>query len=269
MTFTDTHTHLYDEAYDEDRADVFTRAEEAGVSRMIAIGAGMESSRAALALAQGRPNIIATAGVHPHEARNFNEAQWREIRAMAERPEVRAIGEIGLDYHYDFSPREAQHECFQAQMSLAANLGLPVVIHMREAEEDVYEVLKSALSQHPPSEDGGKGRVGPVVMHCFLGGPEWAERWLDLGCYLGIGGAVTFKRSDDLREAVRHAPLDRLLLETDCPYMTPHPYRGKRNEPCHIPLIAQTIADLRGIAVEELAAVTTRNAVDVFGNWGV
>lgn len=268
MELTDTHTHLYDEAYDDDRAEVIARAEAAGIRRMVAIGAGMESSRAALALAETRADLIATVGVHPHEAAGFDEAQWESIRAMAQRPKVRAIGEIGLDYHYDFSPREAQQSCFQAHMSLAANLGLPVVIHMREAEEDVYSVLEGVMAAHGPAEDGGKGRMGPVVMHCFLGGPDWAERWLALGCLLGVGGAITFKKSDDLREAVRLAPLDRLLLETDCPYMTPHPYRGQRNEPCHTSLVAQAVADVKGISVEEIAAATTQTALKVFGDWG-
>lgn len=268
MQLTDTHTHLYDEAYDEDRAEVIARAEAAGVTRMIAIGAGMDSSRAALALAETRSDIIATVGVHPHEAGDFDEAQWERIREMARHPKVRAIGEIGLDYHYDFSPRAAQQSCFQSQMSLAAHLGLPVVIHMREAEEDVYSVLRGALAERVPAEDGGHGRVGPVVMHCFLGGPEWAERWLGLGCLLGIGGAITFKKADDLREAVRLAPLDRLLLETDCPYMTPHPHRGKRNEPAHVSLVAETLAGLKGLTVEALAAAATENAVRVFGDWG-
>jgi len=266
MPFTDTHTHLYDDAYDADRAEVIARARAAGVSRMVAIGAGLDSSRAALALARERPDIVATVGVHPHEAKDFNEAQWEELRAMADDPRVRAIGEIGLDYHYDFSPRAAQHACFQAQMSLAANTGLPVVIHMREAEEDVYAVLRSALSEHPPAEDGGHGAPGPILMHCFLGGPEWAEKWLALGCMLGVGGAVTFKKSDALREAVRLAPLDRLLLETDCPYMTPHPYRGKRNEPAHIPHIAEAVAQAKGLTVEEVATATTENALRIFGH---
>jgi TatD DNase family protein len=138
---------------------------------------------------------------------------------------------------------------------------------MREAEEDVYAALKAARAENGPAEDGGHGATGPVIMHCFLGGPEWAEKWLALDCLLGIGGAVTFKKSDALREAVRLAPLDRLLLETDCPYMTPHPYRGKRNEPSYIPLVARGIADAKGISIEEVAAATTENALRVFGAW--
>jgi TatD DNase family protein len=267
MQLTDTHTHLYGEEYDEDRAETVDRAEAAGVTRLVAIGAGLDSSEAAVALAESRPNVIAAVGVHPHEARDFDEPQWEKIRSLALRPDVRAIGEIGLDYHYDFSPREAQRACFQAQLSLAAHAGLPVVIHMREAEEEVYEVLKAAVAAHPPSEDGGTGAVAGIIMHCFLGGPEWAEKWLGLGCLLGIGGAVTFKKSNELREAIRTAPLDRLVLETDCPYMTPHPYRGKRNEPSYIPLVAQAVADAKGLTVEEVAAATTANALAFFGMW--
>jgi TatD DNase family protein len=267
MQLTDTHTHLYGEEYDADRAEVVARAETAGVTRLVAIGAGLASSEVAVALAETLPNMIAAVGVHPHEARDFDESQWQRIRALAERPAVRAIGEIGLDYHYDFSPREAQRACFQAQLSLAAHAGLPVVIHMREAEDDVYDVLKAAVAPHPPSEDGGAGAIRGVVMHCFLGGPGWAEKWLALGCLLGIGGAATFKKSNELREAIRITPLNRLLLETDCPYMTPHPYRGKRNEPAYIPLVAQAVADAKGITVEEVAAATTANALGIFGGW--
>lgn len=263
----DTHTHIYGPEYDEDREEALERAKEAGVARLIAIGAGLESSRAALQLAIAHPNVIATVGVHPHEAKDFDEGQWAEIRAMADHPKVRAIGEIGLDYHYDFSPKGAQVFTFQSQMSLASGKEMPVVIHMREAEDEVYAALKSALSDNGPGERGSAGRVGPIVMHCFLGGPAEAERWLGLGCTLGIGGAVTFKKMDALREAVRLAPLDRILLETDCPYMTPHPHRGKRNESSYIPLVARTVAEVKGLSLEEVAAATTANADRIFGTW--
>lgn len=256
MQLIDTHTHIYGHEYEEDRDAAMARAREAGVTRMAAIGAGLESSRAALELARAHPSVIATVGVHPHEARGFDEAQSAELRALAADPNVRAIGEIGLDYHYDFSLRAAQAAAFEAQLALAAEMGRPVVIHMREAEDDVHHILKSAPAG-----------IGAIVMHCFLGGPQEAARWLDLGFLLGIGGAVTFKKMEALRETARFAPLDRILLETDCPYMTPHPHRGRRNEPAYVALVAQAVAEARGQTVEEIAAATTGNALEFYGPW--
>lgn len=263
----DTHAHIQTAEFDEDREEVIQRSVGAGVGRIIAIGADMPSSRAAVELAEVHAGIIATIGVHPHDAKSFTDADWAELKALAANPRVRAIGEVGLDYHYDFSPRLAQQTCFQSQVSLAAYFGMPIVIHMREAEDHVYEVLKAALVENGPSEDGGKGRIGPVVMHCFLGDPTWSRKWLDLGCYLGIGGAVTFKKMGTLRDAVRFIPMDRLLLETDCPYMTPHPHRGQRNEPAYVALVADTVAQVKGLSLDEVADATTANARAVFGEW--
>ncbi|HEY3269552.1 MAG TPA: TatD family hydrolase [Armatimonadota bacterium] len=267
METVDTHAHIQGEDFNDDRPEALARAAEAGVRRIVAIGADMPTSEAAVILADAEEGVIATVGVHPHDAKTFNEAQWERLKALAARPKVRAIGEIGLDYHYDFSPRPAQQTCFQGQIALAAHLGLPAVIHMREAEDDVYHVLKGAMAANGPAEDGGRGRIGPVIMHCFLGGPAEAERWLALGCYLGIGGAVTFKKMDALREAVKAIPLDRLLLETDCPYMTPAPHRGQRNEPAYIPLVCAAVAKAKGLSEAEVAAATTLNAEAVFGRW--
>jgi TatD DNase family protein len=263
----DTHAHIQGAEYDEDREEALARAAEAGVTRVIAIGADMPTSHAALALAETNHGIVATIGVHPHDSRTFTPEHWAELKAMAASPRVRAIGEIGLDYHYDFSPRPAQQACFQSQMSLASYFGLPVVIHMREAEDDVHAVLKAALANNGPAEDGGKGCIGPIVMHCFLGDTEGARKWLDMGCYLGIGGAATFKKMDTLREAVRFIPLDRLLLETDCPYMTPMPHRGKRNEPAYTAIVARAVAEVKGLPLEAVAEATTANAESVFGEW--
>lgn len=234
---------------------------------MVAIGAGMASSRAAVRLAERHRSVVATVGVHPHEAKEMNEDAWNELAGLIDHPRVRAIGEIGLDYHYDFSPRSDQVAAFQSQMSLASGTGMPVVIHMREAEDEVYAVVKSTLANNGPGERGSAGRVGPILMHCFLGGPEEAERWLGLGCVLGIGGAVTFKKLDALREAVRLAPLDRIVLETDCPYMAPIPHRGRRNEPAHVSLVAARVAEVKGLTVEEVAAATTATAERIFGVW--
>jgi TatD DNase family protein len=263
----DTHAHIQAAEYDDDRDQVLQRSIEAGVERIIAIGADMPSSRAAVSLAERWPGIVATIGVHPHDAKSFTDADLNELKTLAARPRVRAIGEIGLDYHYDFSPRAVQKTCFESQASLAATCGLPVVVHTREAEDDVYAVLKAALADNGPAEGGGKGRVGPVLMHCFLGDITWARKWLDLGCYLGIGGAVTFKKMEALREAVSFIPMDRLLLETDCPYMTPHPHRGQRNEPAFTALVADAVAGAKGLPIEAVAEATSANAYAVFGEW--
>ena len=263
----DTHTHIQTAEYDDDRDEAIQRSLEAGVGRIVAIGADMPSSRAAVALAERQPAIVAAIGVHPHDAKSFTDADWDELKALAANSRVRAIGEIGLDYHYDFSPRATQQTCFQSQVSLAAFFGLPVVVHMREAEDHVYAVLKAARADNGQSEDGGKGRIGAVVIHCFLGDTAWAAKWLDLGCYLGVGGAVTFKKMEALREAVRFIPMDRLILETDCPYMTPHPHRGKRNEPAYTALVADAVAQLKGLTPDALAEATTANARTVFGEW--
>jgi TatD DNase family protein len=265
--FIDTHAHIQGAEYDEDRDEVVLRATASSVERIVAIGADMASSRAAVEIAGTHPGIVATVGVHPHDAKTFGDAEWDELRQLAGNPRVRAIGEIGLDYHYDLSPRIDQQRCFQSQVSLAAYFGLPVVVHSREAEEHVHSVLKASLDDNGPSEDGGRGRIGAIVMHCFLGDSEWARKWLDLGCYLGIGGAVTFKKMDALRDAVRTIPMDRLLLETDCPYMTPHPHRGQRNEPAYTALVAKTVAEVKGISLEAVADATTANARTIFGEW--
>jgi TatD DNase family protein len=267
MELIDTHAHLQADAFDGDRAETLERARQAGVTRVVAIGADLASSKAALALADGNPSIIATVGVHPHDARNFTQDQWDELVEMVGDDRARAIGEIGLDYHYDFSPREAQQFAFQSQLSLAATFGLPVVVHEREAFDDMLATLKVAFREGPPSEDGGVGHIGHVVMHCFLGDTEQARVWLDLGCHIGIGGAVTFKKMEALREAAAFIPLDRLLLETDCPYMAPHPHRGQRNEPAHTALVAQTVAEMKGLKLDDVARATTDNAFRVFGAW--
>ena len=243
----DSHTHLDDERFDPDREETIARAIAAGVTRMVAVGTGHgpPDLEAGVRLAAKHDFIYATVGVHPHDASKAGEETFARLRELAAHPKVIAIGEIGLDYHYDFSPRPTQKAVFERQLALAAECGQPIAIHTREAWQDTLEMLK--------------GRGLPGVVHCFSGGEDQAREALDLGLYLGIGGVLTFSKADDLRCAARFAPEDRLLLETDCPYLAPVPHRGKRNEPAFVAQVAQRLALERGRPVEEIAEATSRN----------
>jgi TatD DNase family protein len=245
----DTHVHLTDPKMVEDQADVLVRAREAGVGTMVSIGATVEEAERSIALAHAEPGVFATAGLHPHEARVWSADIEARVRAFAEDPKVVAIGETGLDYHYDFSPRDAQMIAFRAQVALAKECDLPVVIHCREAVDDVLDVLES--------EGGGNLRG---VFHCFSENLDAARRVFELGFFIGLGGVVTFKNSEPLRDVIREVGLDRAVLETDAPHLAPVPRRGKRNEPSFVPHVAASLAGTLQISVEEVAAITTRNA---------
>ncbi len=234
---------------------VWFRAQQAGVQRALVVGYDLPSSERAVNLAENKPALFACVGVHPHDAHSATNETLAQIESLAKHPKVMAIGEIGLDFYRDLSPRSAQYEAFRAQMQLAQTLNLPVVIHCREA----YDEVLSILSEFPKV----KG-----VLHCFSGTAEHAERGLALGYYLGIGGVVTFKSAESLRQIVRTMPQDRLLLETDAPYLAPHPYRGKRNEPAYIPLIARQVAELWGISLDALSKLTESNAEALFPKVG-
>ena len=213
----DTHTHLDDRRFDRDREGVVARAQEAGVHTFITIGCDLATSRAAVALADHYPFVYATVGVHPHEVRHVKDAWFTELRDLARHPKVLAYGEIGLDYHYDHSPRDIQRARFREQVRLARELTLPIVIHTREAQEDTIGILKEERA----SELGG-------VFHCFSGDAWLAKDALDLGFYVSFSGVITFHNATMLREIAVTVPMDRLLIETDCPYLTPVPHRGKR-----------------------------------------
>jgi len=230
---------------------VLDRAREAGLVAIVDIGTDLPSSRAAIELAQQQHVVYATVGVHPHEAQHVTSETWAELRALARHPKVVALGEIGLDYHYDFSPRPIQRRVFADQLALASDLGLPVVIHSREAHADVLAAL----------EDWD----GTGVLHAYAAGPDSLDRVVDMGFYVGISGPVTFKNADRLRQAVALAPLDRLLVETDCPYLTPAPHRGKRNEPAYVRHVVQAVARVRDLPLEAVAQATTENACRFFG----
>ena len=254
MRLIDTHCHLYHQDYDPDRDDVIARAYAAGVEQLVVIGYDLPSSEAAVALAAGSEHIYATVGVHPHEAEAYSEELQERIGALAHAPRVVAIGEIGFDFYRDLSPRDAQERAFRAQIQLALALRLPIVVHTRESVAETLEVL----ADYAPA--GLRG-----VMHCWSGTQEQADRALELGFVLGIGGVVTFKNGRSLQEIVARVPLECLVLETDCPYLAPTPHRGRRNEPGYVPLIAQGVAELRGLTMPEVAAATTATAERLFG----
>jgi TatD DNase family protein len=244
----DSHCHLDDKQFDPDRDEVIARAREAGVERMMAIGTGdgPPDLEAALRLARRHDFIYATVGVHPHDAAKATPETFAAMEALAAETKVLAIGEIGLDYHHDFSPRDVQREVFIRQLKLAGRAGKPIVIHTREAWHDTLLVLREHWS-------------GDGIIHCFSGGPEEARQALDLGFYLSFGGVLTFPKADALRDAARLAPEDRLLVETDAPYLAPVPKRGKRNEPAFMVETARRLAEVRGVAPERIAEVTTEN----------
>jgi TatD DNase family protein len=242
VRLVDSHVHLDDSKFDPDREAVIERALAAGVERMMAIGTGHLET--AILQAERYPFIVATIGVHPHDASKATPETFARLRELATHPKVVAFGEIGLDYHYDFSPRDVQRAVFQKQLEIAAEAGKPIVIHSREAWADTMELLAS-------------GHHG--IIHCFTGDPQQAREALALGFHLAFGGVLTFPSAEAVREAARITPDDRLLLETDCPYLAPLPHRGKRNEPAFVVEVARRLAAVRGSTLEEIAGHTTRN----------
>jgi len=256
----DSHCHLADETYADDLPDVVGRARDAGLERvMVILEAGNDKEAAQGArVEQLWPETRFAIGVHPHQAHQF--AADPELAASLVRtqltatPAARAIGEIGLDYHYDFSPREVQHAVFRAQVRVARETGLPVVIHTREADDDTVAILREV----------GEGKIGGVL-HCFTGTPALARAGLDLGFYISLAGIITFPKAGELRETIQTVPVDRLLTETDSPFLAPVPYRGKRNEPAHVVRVVETLAGLHQLAVADMARRTTRNFHALFG----
>jgi TatD DNase family protein len=246
----DTHCHLADAAYTPDRAEVLERAWAAGVSRVVVIGESRSSADGALTLAAAEPRLVATAGVHPHDAHQWSPESEAWLRELLRDPRVVAVGETGLDFHYDHSPRSLQHRAFEAQVALAAEVGKPVVVHAREADEDTATILGA----HPEVT---------AVLHSFSSGMGLLRAGLVLRHYVSFSGMVTFKNWK-LDDAILETPLDRLLLETDGPYLAPVPHRGKRNEPGFVRQVAERVAVVRGMALDELIAVTGDNARRAF-----
>lgn len=250
----DTHAHLNDSKFADDIDDAIARAIDAGVERIIVPGYDLDSSRAAVDLAARYESVYATVGVHPHDAKSYDSQTEQAILELSRGLKVLAIGEIGLDFHYDFSPRPQQMEAFEAQIDLAWRLGLPIVVHSRESNPEVLQVLK-----------GRSANIVGGVFHCFSGDADFAREVLDLGFYIGVDGPVTHKASEKLRGVVGMCPMDRLLVETDCPYLTPVPHRGKRNEPAYVRYVAEEVARVKGVTLEELAEATSANARSLFG----
>ncbi len=247
----DSHCHLDNVQFAGDREAALQRASEAGVEWMMAIGTGdgPPDLEAGLRLAEQHPQFVATGGVHPHDAAKAGPDTYKKLREMLRHPKIVAVGEIGLDYHYDFAPPAVQKVAFVEQMRIAAEAGKPIVIHTREAWHDTFAML----------EEHWAPTGLPGILHCFTGGVAEAERVLRLGFYLAFGGVVTYPKSVEVQEAAKAAPLDRMLLETDAPYLAPAPMRGKRNEPAFVAHTARKIAELRGISYEEVAAATSAN----------
>ncbi|HEU4596433.1 MAG TPA: TatD family hydrolase [Pyrinomonadaceae bacterium] len=257
--FVDSHAHIDGEEFDADRDEVLARARAAGVRALLNVGTGDPHGgnfERAVAVAEKYEGIYAAVGVHPHDAKLFDEAAERLLRRLLESGgRVVALGEIGLDFHYDHSPRDVQREVFRRQLRLARELRKPVVIHSREADEETVEILREEWS------GAGLG----CVMHCFGGSVRMAERVVEMGFYVSFAGNVTFKKAEALRDAARVVPLGRLLVETDCPFLSPVPFRGRRNEPAHVVETARFLAELRGVSHEELGRATSENFFRLFG----
>ncbi len=248
----DTHAHLQWASFDRDREKVIDRAGKVNVKHIVNIGFDLDGSRKAIELAEKHRGLYATVGIHPHNASQLNEAVLERLAKLSENPKVVAIGETGLDYHRNLSPRDAQKKAFEAQLFLAEKLGLPVAIHDREAHADILKMLSKF-----------KGKI-KGVMHCFSGSREMAEQCVKFGFYISFAGPVTFPNSHRLQKMAKETDLDKILLETDSPWLAPQNMRGKRNEPAYLPFIAEKIANLRGISLDALAEATTENAKEIF-----
>lgn len=251
--FSDSHAHLTDERFAPDRDAVLRRAREAGLCAIVTVVARLGDGDASADLAAAHPDLHFAAGVHPHEAKHWSPAVAADLRRLAGRPKFAALGEIGLDYHYNQSPPREQRAAFREQILLARDLGVPIVVHTREAWDDTFALL----------QDENAAAVGGVF-HCFSGGPQEVARALALGFSLSFAGPVTFKNAGPLAEAASAVPLDRLLIETDAPYLSPHPHRGQRNEPARVVHVAARIAELRGTSPEAIGEAATRNLERVF-----
>jgi len=256
--FVDSHAHIDGREFDADREEVIERAKAAGVFAILNVGTGAPHSGAferAVELGRTHDSVYTAIGTHPHDARLYNDRAEEKIKTLIKSERVLAWGEIGLDFHYDNSPRDVQVKVFKRQLHAARECGLPVIVHTREAEAETIEILKSDYE--------GAERRG--IFHCFSGSMELAQRALELGFMISFSGIVSFKKADDLREVAKQVPLDRLLIETDCPYLSPIPYRGKRNEPAYVVEVARCLAELRGMELDEIGRITSQNFQQFFG----
>ncbi|MDG5789970.1 TatD family hydrolase [Evansella sp. AB-P1] len=250
----DTHVHLNADQYENDVEEVIERARKAGVSEMVVVGFDEKTIKKAMELVDSYEFIYAAIGWHPVDAIDLNEEYLQWIRQLSSHEKVVAIGETGLDYHWDKSPKEVQKDAFRKQIQLAKEVKLPIIIHDRDAHQDIVEILKEENAE----EVGG-------IMHCFGGSIEIAKECLKMNFYISFGGPVTFKNAKRPKEVAKEIPLNRLLIETDAPFLAPHPYRGKRNEPEYVKIVAEKLAEIKEISYEELAKSTTENAKKLFG----
>jgi TatD DNase family protein len=253
MELFDTHTHLNSPDFANDLEDTINRAHAAGVRQMMVVGYDPITNRRALEVVRGRQNFYAAVGIHPHDAKDFDERAVAELAVHASDPSVVALGEVGLDFYRNLSPKEDQEKAFKRQIRMAREMNLPLIIHSRDAYEQVIQILK----REKISSRGG-------VMHCFTAGIDLAKQCIDLGLLIGLAGPVTYKKNEQLRQVAREIPAESLLIETDCPYLSPEPLRGKRNEPAWVAKVAEVIARERKITPDELGVITTRNAEQLF-----
>ena len=250
----DTHAHITDEKFDSDRQEILKAIEESQVEYVVNPAVDIPSSVQAIKLAKENDFVYAAVGVHPHEAKDFDEDSIDVLRELAKSQKVVAIGEIGLDYYYDFSPRDIQKKFFRMQIELANELNLPIIVHDRDAHADTMDIIRKFK----------KAETG-CVLHCYSGSAEMAGEYVKMGCYISIAGPVTFKNNKKGEAVVKEVPIERLLIETDSPYLTPHPYRGKRNDPTKVEYVADKIAQIKGISYEKACDITTENAKRFFG----
>ncbi len=252
----DSHAHIQGAEYAAEVEALIQRAREAGVEQIIVVGGAGElsSNQAAVTLAESYPNLYATVGMHPHDAKDVGEEALKKLEQLTARPKVIAVGETGLDFYYNHSPHEIQRDIFGRFIRMARETGLPLIVHERDAHQEVVELLRHE----------GAGKIKGVI-HCFTGDYEAARNYLDLGFYLSFTGIITFKNAHPLRDVVREVPLEKMFVETDSPYLTPVTHRGKRNEPAYVRFVAETIAKIKGLTLEEVARVTTNNVRELFG----
>lgn len=253
MQLFDSHCHLDDEKFDLDRAEAIARMREAGVTRCTCVGSDLPSSRRCLELAQQYGFIYAAAGVHPHEAKDAPADYLEQLKALLAQPKCVALGEIGLDYYYDFSPRDIQKQVFSEQLELAWQLDVPVILHIRDAHGDAYDMLRARADRLPQG-----------VIHCCSASAELVREYVKMGFYISFAGPITFKKAASVVSASQAVPLERLLIETDSPYLTPVPLRGQRNEPAYVRYVLEKQAEVHGVSAEELAQITTQNAMRLY-----
>lgn len=254
----DTHVNLHGETYQDDLDEVLSRARAAGVRRFLAICDRLDSFPAIQMIASAASDIWCSVGTHPHHAKDFPDVGADELVKLSQHPDVVAIGETGLDFHYGYSPADVQEKSFRTHIAAARETGLPVIVHTREADNQTAEILEQEYS---------KGAF-PILLHCYTGGLDLARRGLDLGAYISVSGILSFKSAKDVRAVISEVPLERIILETDCPYLAPVPFRGRRNEPAYLPYVAKALADISGQTPEQIGALCEANALNLFGKIG-